>query len=432
MKRSAARLICFLLRRAAEVEIVCFVPPAATSNNNNNNANNGPQPTYLPNRLYALRERIVFYIRQRLDAIMNVLVNYDAIYNLDTATAAATNNSSNAEDNNSKGTTSNNSNKRSPPFGVYRQILVEVLVLMVESDETVAAMIPVELWRSLISWALRYANNNIYHAVFYRLIFAVLRQGQEHPQKLLFQKAKFATFLADNFIPYQVDVKSGVVSISEKLQKDSPNYELKSRRIAVRGLLMNCANAIRLQLSSETSDTFLMTHLATNAKWQEFLPLLTTATDLQLQYALGIEVNSTDREQIRGGGEAGMLGGGDKQYGLDENVDVSTRFARSLGFFDDARWSFDQPARNASLGHNLDHDLGEDGMLEALSSDARSPYSPYEDSGHRLSYLAYDSDDPTGSGLSEVVQQLKLETMDDDKEDEGRFTPPKGLSVDDE
>lgn len=250
---------------------------------------------------------------------MNVLVQYDTHYN-------PTYNSNNSTDKSETADDKNLKNTKPPPFGVLRQLLVEVLVLMVESDETVASMISLDLWKSLISWSLRYANNNIYHAVFYRLIFAVLRQGQETPQRLLFQKAKFSTFLADNFIPYYVNPSSGVVSISEKLSKDSPNYELKSRRIAVRGLLMNCSNAIRLQMSSETTQTFLITFLATNTKWQEFLPLLTIATDLQLQFGLGIEVSNLDvgRDAVRGGGEAGMLGGDGGKFGKPAIIFCST------------------------------------------------------------------------------------------------------------
>lgn len=119
-------------------------------------------------------------------------------------------------------------------------------------------------------------------------------------------------------------------------------------------------------------------------------------------------------------------------------MDLSTRFARSLGFYDEARWSFDQPARNQ---HNLDHDFGEDGMLEALSSggDARSPYSPYgsnDDSGsHRLSYLANESDDG-GPGLSENVLRLQLESAFEeegrDDDDEGEKYPPKAPSVEED
>jgi hypothetical protein len=289
-RRSAAKFICFLLRRAAESEIVCFIPAAQP--------NLPPTETYLPNRLYALRERIVIFIRNRMQDVMRSLLEYDdeKEENLDTASLGS----------------SSSSRK---PFGALRQYLVEVLVLMVESDETIAGTISLELLTLLISWTLRYAYNNIYHAVFYRLIFAILRQGQEDVQRLLFKKAKFATFLADNFLPYNVDSETNVVTINYTIPKNSPTYDIRNKRIGARGLIMNCANAIRLQLNTELPNSFLANFLTNHEKWNALIPLLTTATDLQLQFGMGIQISQIDNRNIAGGGEAFMLGEGKPSSG---------------------------------------------------------------------------------------------------------------------
>jgi hypothetical protein len=328
MRRSAAKLICFLLRRAAESEIVCFVPGVS--------ANVPPSATYLPNRLYALRENIVIFIRNRMESIMAAILAYD------TPAAGATADS--------PAPTSSKA-----PFGVLRQLLIEVLVLMVESDETIASLISLDLFKAMISWTLRYAYNNIFHAVFYRLIFAVLRQGQEDAQRVLFKKAKFASFLIDNFVPYQVgdDGNGHIVQISDSIPKNAPQYDLRMRRVGVRGLLMNCANAIRLQINNnEGPDSFLLAFLNSHPKWNdEFVPQLTMATELHMQFGLGIEINQTDRPV--GGGEAGWAA----DRTVDENLDLSTRFARSLGFFEEGRWSLEAP----TLQHM--HDLQEDNEL---------------------------------------------------------------------
>jgi hypothetical protein len=148
VRRSAAKNVGFLLRRAAEPEVVCFV---AT-----NNAT-PPTPTYIPNRLHTLREKIVTYARDRMDNVIAALISYDDVH----------------EDNRDAVKYSSYEVRR--PFGVLRQLLIEVLALTVESDESVASMIPLQLWTLLISWILRYAHNNVYHALFYRLVFAVLR-----------------------------------------------------------------------------------------------------------------------------------------------------------------------------------------------------------------------------------------------------------------
>lgn len=63
------------------------------------------------------------------------------------------------------------------PFTVLRSVFLEFITLMVESDDTVADLIPVELWKVLINWVLKYPHNSIFHAIFFRLIFSVLRYG---------------------------------------------------------------------------------------------------------------------------------------------------------------------------------------------------------------------------------------------------------------
>ncbi len=148
IRRSAGKILCFLLRRSAESEIVCFVTTSP---------NVPPTTTYLPNRLFALREKIVSSVKNRILHITVALLNYDE--KLLPALSSI----------------KYSSYEVKKPFGTLRLLMVEVLVLTVESDETVASEISLDLWKSLISWTLKYANNNIYHALFYRLIFAVLR-----------------------------------------------------------------------------------------------------------------------------------------------------------------------------------------------------------------------------------------------------------------
>jgi hypothetical protein len=147
IRRSAAKIICFLLRRAAESEIVCFVTTSP---------NIPPTTTFLPNRLFALRERIVAAIKTRVEDLTATLLAFDEI----------------------SGTGSSikySSYEVKKPFSTLRLLIVEIIVLTVESDETVAGLISLEVWKNLIAWTLKYANNNIYHALFYRIIFAVLR-----------------------------------------------------------------------------------------------------------------------------------------------------------------------------------------------------------------------------------------------------------------
>jgi len=62
---------------------------------------------------------------------------------------------------------------------------------------------------------------------------------------------------------------------SLKSEKGTPLYESYINRLAARGLIMNCANAIRLQVSCQPASSFLLSFISTSKKWQDFLPILT-------------------------------------------------------------------------------------------------------------------------------------------------------------
>ena len=110
------------------------------------------------------------------------------------------------------------------------------------------------------------------HVSVYFIVF-VCRQGKEEAQRVLFQKSKFASFLIENFVPYSVgSTKEAVKAATNPSDKD-----LVARRIACRGLIMNCANAIRLQVNSNTEDTpaYLKNFFEAHPTWKAFQPKLT-------------------------------------------------------------------------------------------------------------------------------------------------------------
>ncbi len=62
--------------------------------------------------------------------------------------------------------------------------------------------------------------------------------------------------------------------------RGQPDYELLVRRTACRGLIMNCANAIRLQASCQAPTTFLTQFLNNHQKWNDFLHQLSVSYSL--------------------------------------------------------------------------------------------------------------------------------------------------------
>jgi len=301
LRRSCARMMCFLLRRAADVEILCYThhPNGAP-----------PTATYVSNHLYVLRESLVNHCKARLPSVLQFLQEYDSL------------------NHDSKGPTKYSTYEVARPFTSLRALAVEVIVLMVESDESVASTIlTAEIWVLLIGWAMKYPHNNVYHALLYRLVFAVLRQDQEGAQRLLFQKAKFASFLVENFVP------------DTPTPSAATPRELTLRRVACRGLVLNCANAVRLQVNSPAmqAHSYLQNFFASHPSWQAFLPVLTAATDVQLSFGMGVSLD-TCSDNIKVNNERGGPTGGQDAAGK-ANEDHQVRFARSLGFYDEGDWS---------------------------------------------------------------------------------------------
>ena len=98
------------------------------------------------------------------------------------------------------------------------------------------------------------------------------RQQQEQAQKILFQKAKLISFLIENFVsPSTVMSKEALSKCSSPQERD-----LLTRRISCRGLIMNCSNAIRLQLNSQnqSNNCFLNNFLKEHPKWKDFVEQL--------------------------------------------------------------------------------------------------------------------------------------------------------------
>ena len=191
IRRSSTKLLCFLLRRVAESDILYMV-----------SAGNGaaPAPAYVPNRLFPLRDRIINHIFLRVRSFIDALENSDSDFN-----KILEKNKNNDDDHDYEGyydiidddidvdneieneAVTNFSSETSgfpvqyssysvkKPFTVLRSVFVELITLLVESNDSVADCISVELWILFIRWTLKYAHNSIFHAIFFRLIYSVLR-----------------------------------------------------------------------------------------------------------------------------------------------------------------------------------------------------------------------------------------------------------------
>jgi hypothetical protein len=169
IRRSATKLLCFLLRRVADSDILYMVSAGGGA---------APAPAYVPNRLFPLRDRIINQIFLRIKNFMQALLNSDDW--------DGEMDEGNFKSESPSGPIKYSSYSVKSPFTVLRAVFLELITLMVESDDTVAELISPELWTLLIKWTLRYAHNSIYHAIFYRLVYSVLRYWVMTPSLLFF------------------------------------------------------------------------------------------------------------------------------------------------------------------------------------------------------------------------------------------------------
>lgn len=158
IRRSSTKLLCFLLRRVADSNILYMVSAGAGV---------APAPAYVPNRLFPLRDRIINQIFLRIKCVMIALLNSD-----DTD---GVKDEGNFDSETSGSAVKYSSYTVSKPFTVLKSVFFELITLMVESDDTVSELIPVDLWLLLIKWILQYSHNSIFHSIFFRLLYSVLR-----------------------------------------------------------------------------------------------------------------------------------------------------------------------------------------------------------------------------------------------------------------
>jgi hypothetical protein len=196
IRRSATKLLCFLLRRVADSDILYMVSAGGGA---------APAPAYVPNRLFPLRDRIINQIFLRIKNFMQALLNSDDW--------EGEMDEGNFKSESPSGPIKYSSYSVKSPFTVLRAVFLELITLMVESDDTVAELISPELWTLLIKWTLRYAHNSIYHAIFYRLVYSVLRYH-------------VILFLASPSLSFRLSVLPSVLSFPSFLSFVSSSFPL--------------------------------------------------------------------------------------------------------------------------------------------------------------------------------------------------------------
>lgn len=329
-RQVSLRLLSFLLKKSSNVQNSYFVMGIQGQ----------PVQTMVPNRLYPLRPMMVAYLATRVKDLEHVMVESTSdVLPLD------------ANDSDKQATVVlHPGHVCESPFSSYRSQLVELFVLLVEASSSGAEdsgaasfceQVPVELWKCLISWLFEYAHNNIYHTMFYRILFAVLRQNNEVCLRNIFKNCRLVTYLIDAFEPFEEAFEkeydeSNDITIGEKHSERPLQLTLKDRN-ALRGILINLCNAIRLQVSSLPPTSFLRNYLHSHSRWNEFLPSLLQDTMAQQPPGLGHNVPTAETR----GGANYMAALMSIHQSDGEGIEHGSNFAKFLGFEEEIEWPED-------------------------------------------------------------------------------------------
>jgi hypothetical protein len=270
------------------------------------------------------------------------------------------------------------------PFGSLRLMTLSIMRFILEGEGNCVKYMTAPVWATFISWMKKYPHNNMYQVELYKLFFMCLRSGENVCIESIFSgDSSFLDFLCTHF---------SVPISSPKGPRKGPGQDwdgalsksdaLYTTKMAIRGFVMDCLNAIRLYSSSLPPSHLLRVILDNHPEWNRALPLLIDATELQQRNLLGVDA---DRDSIylqehresavghlasilAGEGEDPGLGGEDAEGAekatsprptipVPDVINFGSSYARNLGFSSDSDsvFKFDQEGN-----HSFDHDDDDD------------------------------------------------------------------------
>lgn len=319
-RRNCTRMLDVLLRQASEPELMSSLPLAG---------GHMGMPQTVANRLYPLRDRIIEHLASGFEGLMNLVLTFEpTMEDLGGASGMTMGGGDSGRENFVYST-----HAVGMPFSTLRINFMDLVALLVESDEDMALKMTGQFWRRLLSWCAEYAHNNIFHSICYRLIFSVLRQQLPIAQKVLFEEGGLVDFLADNFLPLPQGEGEGAWKTPPK----GTSADIVGKYV-MRGMILNTANACRLHSLTLSPSSFLRSHLTKSAKWQAFYPELMRATMEQRSFGLGIAVNDMSNPLHSSMTLSEMMTDGEQSGQGENSLGLGSHFAHNLGFYDELCW----------------------------------------------------------------------------------------------
>ena len=289
-RKVALRWLTTVVEKMTQPDIMCIQSHTMDGLSN---------PTPVPNRLFAIRGRVLDHMKTRIGDLMDALIAFahnplEGIPCDSTTDGGPQQGETGEED---EAVVAKTREIRHPgyvvkrPFTLLRSLLLTLLCQLVESDGSFGDAITPDLWHILIDWVTEFPHNSMYHTLFYKIFFAVLRQGRLKATQTLFLEVDVIKFVTDSGMHLRGRLSDTCAANQGKFDPESgqrdaletkcSTSESESHRIS-HSLLMNIGNAIRLQACALPPTSMLRTHLDNRPDWAKYEATLRHATALQV------------------------------------------------------------------------------------------------------------------------------------------------------
>lgn len=284
----------------------CNEPTVPASNFFNYNAFNMNQVAMVPNQLKSVRSLYFSRLSSHFARLCDCLINESS--------ATFTSSSS-----------STSSSVRHPgyvvhtPFSYLRYLLVCLIMELVYQDVNKLDRISSELWKHLIHWFFQYPHSNLYHQIFYKLVYKAVRANHEQVLQTILKTHKLITHLIEA-------------------------YTKKEKSAGNRGFIIQLCNVIRLQAGTLPPSAFLRTFIQSHDTWRKFLPVLREVSENEQKHGMGLAVPQARRFVTPPELQTMVPQQIPELEGPDANlIDLGSSYAKSLGFAEESEYVVEKP-----------------------------------------------------------------------------------------
>jgi len=189
------------------------------------------------------------------------------------------------------------------------EVIYEAIRELDDITEPLHCLTP-SLWKVMIDWFFEFQYNNVYHAIFYKLVVTVIKSNDTQSLKNLLTKPKLLGRMISHYLA-------------------NPNS-------GCHGYIMLICNVLRLTADSQRPTDYIPSMLVSHHGWNEFLPKL--RADTMVQVEITVEDDPAFQRPLPHVGPLTITQENDDMISFlarilkPGDIDLGSQFAYSLGF----------------------------------------------------------------------------------------------------